>query len=101
MPKTLLHRVGRTRTGVIGNRLRKTTETGLSISVASFRNFRDVATCCLLAEGVLTHTSLLSVDCSVLLFGEFRGRTIPNFFNGHRTNWPELSAGLKFSWGER
>ena len=34
-------------------------------------------------------------------FGDFRGRTIPNFFNGHGTNWPELSAGLTFSWGER
>jgi hypothetical protein len=33
-------------------------------------------------------------------FGDFRGRTIPNFF-GHGTNWPELSAGLVFSWGER
>jgi hypothetical protein len=33
-------------------------------------------------------------------FGDFRGRTIPNFF-GHATNWPELSAGLTFSWGER
>jgi hypothetical protein len=34
-------------------------------------------------------------------FGDFRGRTIPNFFNGHGTNWPELSAGLTFSWGEK
>jgi hypothetical protein len=34
------------------------------------------------------------------LFADFRGRTIPNFF-GHGTNWPELSAGLNFSWGER
>jgi hypothetical protein len=34
-------------------------------------------------------------------FGDFRGRTIPNFFNGRGTNWPELSAGLTFSWGER
>jgi len=33
-------------------------------------------------------------------FGDFRGRTIPNFF-GHGTNWPELSGGLTFSWGER
>lgn len=33
-------------------------------------------------------------------FGDFRGRTIPNLF-GHGTNWPELSAGLTFSWGER
>jgi hypothetical protein len=33
-------------------------------------------------------------------FGDFRGRTIPNFF-GHGTNWPELTAGLNFSWGER
>ena len=32
--------------------------------------------------------------------GDFRGRSIPNFF-GHGTNWPELSAGLTFSWGER
>jgi hypothetical protein len=34
-------------------------------------------------------------------FGDLRGRTIPNFFNGHGTNWPEVSAGLYFSWGER
>jgi len=34
-------------------------------------------------------------------FGDFRGRTIPNFFNGHGTNSPELSAGLTFSWGEK
>jgi hypothetical protein len=34
-------------------------------------------------------------------FGDFRGRTIPNFFAGHGTNWPEVSAGLYFSWGER
>jgi hypothetical protein len=33
-------------------------------------------------------------------FGDFRGRTIPNFF-GNATNWPEVSAGLTFSWGER
>jgi hypothetical protein len=33
-------------------------------------------------------------------FGDLRGRTIPNFF-GHGTNWPEVSAGLTFSWGER
>jgi len=35
------------------------------------------------------------------VFGDFRGRTIPNFFAGHGTNWPELTAGLTFSWGER
>jgi len=34
-------------------------------------------------------------------FGAIRGRTIPNFFNGHGTNLFELSAGLNFSWGER
>jgi len=34
------------------------------------------------------------------LFADFRGRSIPNFF-GHGTNWPELSAGMTFSWGER
>jgi opacity protein-like surface antigen len=34
-------------------------------------------------------------------FGDFRGRTIPNFFNGHGTNSPELSAGLTFAWGEK
>jgi hypothetical protein len=34
-------------------------------------------------------------------FGDVRGRTIPNFFNGHGTNMFELSAGLNFSWGER
>ena len=33
-------------------------------------------------------------------FGDFRGRTIPNFL-GHSTYWPELSAGLNLSWGER
>jgi hypothetical protein len=33
-------------------------------------------------------------------FGDFRGRTMPNFF-GSSTTWPELSAGLTFSWGER
>jgi len=33
------------------------------------------------------------------LFGDFRGRTVPNFF-GHSNTWPELSAGLHFSWGE-
>ena len=34
-------------------------------------------------------------------FGDVRGRTIPNFFNGHGTNLLELSAGLNFAWGER
>ena len=34
-------------------------------------------------------------------FGDIRGRTIPNFFNGHGTNLLELTAGLNFSWGER
>src|SRR5215475_3479360 len=33
-------------------------------------------------------------------FGDFRGRTVPNFF-GHGNTWPELSAGLNFSWGEK
>jgi len=33
-------------------------------------------------------------------FGDFRGRTIPNFFS-QTFNWPEISAGLTFSWGER
>jgi hypothetical protein len=33
-------------------------------------------------------------------FGDFRGRTLPNFF-GSATTRPELSAGLNFSWGER
>jgi hypothetical protein len=33
-------------------------------------------------------------------YGDFRGRTIPNFF-GHGTNSAELSAGVTFSWGER
>ena len=32
-------------------------------------------------------------------FGDFRGRTIPNFF-GSATTRAELSAGLTFSWGE-
>jgi hypothetical protein len=34
-------------------------------------------------------------------FGDVRGRTIPNYFNGHGTNQFELTAGLNFSWGER
>ena len=34
-------------------------------------------------------------------FGDIRGRTIPNFFNGHGTNILELSAGLNFAWGEK
>src|SRR5262249_51019043 len=34
------------------------------------------------------------------VFGDFRGRTVPNFF-GHSNTWPELSAGLNFSWGEK
>jgi hypothetical protein len=34
------------------------------------------------------------------VFGDFRGRTIPNFFDS-AFNWPEVSAGLTFSWGER
>jgi hypothetical protein len=33
-------------------------------------------------------------------FGDFRGRTVPNFFSS-AFNWPEVSAGLTFSWGER
>jgi hypothetical protein len=33
-------------------------------------------------------------------FGDFRGRTVPNFF-GHGNTWPEISAGLNFSWGEK
>jgi hypothetical protein len=34
------------------------------------------------------------------VFGDFRGRTVPNFF-GHGNTWPELSAGLNFSFGEK
>jgi hypothetical protein len=34
-------------------------------------------------------------------FGDVRGRTIPNLFNGHGTNLLELSAGLNFAWGEK
>ena len=34
-------------------------------------------------------------------FGDVRGRTIPNYFNGRGTNLFELTAGLNFSWGER
>jgi hypothetical protein len=34
------------------------------------------------------------------LFGDIRGRTVPNFFSTSFT-WPEVSAGLTFSWGER
>jgi hypothetical protein len=33
-------------------------------------------------------------------FGDIRGRTTPNFF-GHSNTWPEVSAGLNFSFGER
>jgi hypothetical protein len=32
-------------------------------------------------------------------FGDFRGRTVPNFFGSSNT-YPELSAGLNFAWGE-
>jgi hypothetical protein len=34
-------------------------------------------------------------------FGDIRGRTIPNLFDGHVTNLLEVSAGLNFAWGER
>jgi hypothetical protein len=34
-------------------------------------------------------------------FGDIRGRTIPNLFNGHGTNLLELTAGLNFAWGEQ
>ncbi|HLH30598.1 MAG TPA: outer membrane beta-barrel protein [Terriglobia bacterium] len=34
------------------------------------------------------------------VFGDFRGRTMPNFFSKSFT-WPEVSAGLTLSWGER
>jgi hypothetical protein len=34
-------------------------------------------------------------------FGDVRGRTIPNLFNGHGTNLLELTAGLNFAFGER
>jgi len=33
-------------------------------------------------------------------FGDIRGRTLPNFFTQSFT-WPELTAGLIFTWGER
>lgn len=33
------------------------------------------------------------------VFGDFRGRTVPNFF-GNANTWPEVNAGLNFSWGE-
>jgi hypothetical protein len=33
-------------------------------------------------------------------FGDFRGRTIPNFFGSHNTS-PEITGGLTFSWGEK
>jgi hypothetical protein len=33
-------------------------------------------------------------------FGDFRGRTVPNFFSKSTTS-PEISAGLSFAWGER
>jgi len=34
------------------------------------------------------------------VFGDFRGRTIPNLIGSSMT-YPELSAGLTFSWGEK
>src|SRR5262249_53603915 len=33
-------------------------------------------------------------------FGDFRGRTVPNMF-AHSNTWPEVNAGLNFSWGEK
>ena len=33
-------------------------------------------------------------------FGDFRLRTLTNFF-GNSNTWPELSAGLNFTWGEK
>jgi len=33
------------------------------------------------------------------VFGDFRGRTVPNFL-GHSNTWPEVNAGFVFSWGE-
>jgi hypothetical protein len=35
------------------------------------------------------------------VFGDFRGRTVPNFVAGRANTWAELSAGLNFAWGER
>ncbi len=34
-------------------------------------------------------------------FGDFRGRTAPNFIGGHGNTWPELTAGFNFAWGEK
>jgi hypothetical protein len=34
------------------------------------------------------------------LSADIRGRTIPNFL-GNSTNWPELTGGVTFTWGER
>jgi len=34
------------------------------------------------------------------LRADIRGRTIPNFF-GQTVNWPELTGGVTFAWGER
>jgi Outer membrane protein beta-barrel domain len=34
------------------------------------------------------------------LRADIRGRTIPNFF-GETLNWPELTGGVTFAWGER
>ena len=34
------------------------------------------------------------------VFGDVRGRTVPNFF-GHANSWPEVNAGLNFTWGEK
>jgi len=33
-------------------------------------------------------------------FGDLRGRSLTNFF-GNSNTWPELSAGLNFTWGEK
>jgi hypothetical protein len=37
---------------------------------------------------------------SLGLFGDIRGRTVPNFF-GRANTWPELTGGLTVSWGEK
>jgi hypothetical protein len=34
------------------------------------------------------------------VFADIRGRTVPNFF-GNTDSWPEVNAGLNFSWGEK
>ena len=36
----------------------------------------------------------------VVIRADIRGRTLPNFI-GESMNWPEITGGVTFSWGER